>query len=294
MIMKNKKTIVILVCVISIFSIVVCFAGLYLNSGIGKYEFKSITGENIEIYGKGLYKNDSISVVAQGKATDVVTLVFAIPMLILSLIFSLKGSFRGRLLLSGALGYFLYTYMSYVFLWMYNSFFIVYIIIMSSSFFAFILSLMSFDIRNIAFMFNEKLPVRFLGGFQFFVAFIISMLWLGKIIPSILNGITPNGLEHYTTLVIQAMDLGFVVPASIISGIQLIKKRPFGYLLSSVIIIKGATLLLSITAMVINMMISGVEINMIEAGAFLLLDILVIFCLILLLKNTKEIKNYTY
>lgn len=259
-----------------------------MNNGTGQYEFQSIKGETIKIFGKGLYKYDSISTVAQGKASDFVTLIFAIPLLLLSLILSNKGSFTARLLLSGTLGYFLYTYMSYTFLWMYNPFFIVYVILMSASLFAFVLSLMSFDIQNIPSMFSDKLPVKFLGGFQFFVAFAIGMLWLGRIAPSILNGAVPVGLEHYTTLVIQGMDLGFVVPAAIISGMLLIKKKPFGYLLSSVIILKGVTMLTSISAMIINMAISGVDINVIEVIVFSTFDLLAIVSLVILLRNTKK------
>jgi hypothetical protein len=286
--MKFKKNILILVWLIVIFSAIACIAGLFLSNGTGQYEFQSIKGETIKIFGKGLYKFDSISTVAQGKASDFVTLMFAIPLLLLSLILSNKGSFRARLLLSGTLGYFLYTYMSYTFLWMYNPFFIVYVILMSASLFAFVLSLMSFDIQNIPSMFSDKLPVKFLGGFQFFVAFAIGMLWLGRITPSILNGAVPVGLEHYTTLVIQGMDLGFVIPAAIISGMLLIKKKPFGYLLSSVIILKGVTMLTSISAMIINMGISGVDINVIEVIVFSTFDLLAIVSLVILLRNTKK------
>jgi hypothetical protein len=62
-------------------------------------------------------------------------------------------------------------------------------------------------------------------------------MWLGRIIPSYNNKIVA-GLEHYTTLVIQALDLGFIVPVAIISGILLIKNNSLGYLLAPIIIIK--------------------------------------------------------
>ena len=286
--MYIKKSISILVCLIVIFSTIACIAGLIMNNGTGQYEFQSINSVTIQIFDKSLYELDSISTVAQGKASDFVTLLFAIPLLLLSLIFSNKGSFRAQLLLSGTLGYFLYTYMSYTFLWMYNPFFLVYVILMSASLFAFVLSLMSFDIQNIPSMFSDKLPVKFLGGFQFFIAFAIGMLWLGKIIPSIINGKVPVGLDHYTTLVVQGMDLGFVVPAAIVSGILLIRKNPFGYLLSSVIMLKGVTLLISISAMIINMARTGVEINVIEVILFSIFDLLAIISLMILLRNTKK------
>lgn len=295
--MKYKKSISILVCLIVALSAIVCLAGLFSGSGAGGYEFQSINNETVKIFGDGLYKLDSVSVAAQGKASDFITLILAIPILLISLVSSNKGSFRARLLLSGTLGYFLYTYMSYTFLWMYNPLFIVYVALMSASLFAFVLSLMSFDIQAIPSRFSDKLPVKFLASFQFLVAFAIGMLWLGKIAPSILKGAVPAGLEHYTTLVIQGMDLGFVVPAAIVSGILLIRKNSFGYLLSSVIIFKGITMLASISAMIINMALSGVDINIIEVIVFSIFDLLAIVCLVILISNInsngKRAKNGT-
>jgi hypothetical protein len=290
--MKNIKQINILVFCIVIFSVFACVIGLTSSGGNGQYEFKSINNEVVSINGQGIYKNDSVSVTAQGKASDLVTIVLAIPLLIISLYFANKNSIRGRLLLTGTVGYFLYTFMSYAFLWQYNPLFIVYVILMSTSLFAFILCLCSFDLQEVPSYFDKKLPIKFLGGFQIFVAVAISLLWLGKIAPTIFTSSVPVGLEHYTTLVIQAMDLGFIVPATLLSGILLIKKKAMGYLLSSVIIFKAITLLSSITAMIINQAINKVDSSPIEIIVFSTFNALAIIALILLLKNikTKKIK----
>lgn len=286
--MKFKKAIGILVVCIVILSLAACVIGLFSMGGPGEYEYKTINNEIVKIYGSGIYKNDSVSIAAQGKASDLVTLVMGIPLLAVSLYFACKGSFRGKILLTGTIGYFLYTYMSYTFLWMYNKFFIIYVLLMSLSLFAFILSMMSFEIESIISHFNKKLPVKFLGSFQIFIAFAIGMLWLGKIAPSVFEGKVPVGLEHYTTLVIQGMDLGIVVPAAFLSGILLIKKKPFGYLLSSVIIIKAITLLSSISAMIINQAINNVNMGIVEMLMFPLFNIIAIICLVILLKNSGE------
>lgn len=289
--MKFNKSITFLVICIAILSVLVSCVGLFLTGGPGEYDFKTINNETVTIVGEGLYKNDSISVVAQGKASDLVTLALGVPFLLISLFFANKSSFRGRLLLTGTLGYFLYTYISYSFLWTYNPLFIVYVMLMSASLFAFILCMCSFDLKNISSYFKEKLPVKFLGGFQIFLAFVIGMLWLGKIAPTIFSGAVPIGLEHYTTLVIQAMDLGFVVPAAVLSGILLIKRKPLGYLLSSVIIIKGITMLTSITTMIINQMLNGVTIGIVELIMFPLFNLITIICFWLLLKNVNQSKE---
>jgi hypothetical protein len=161
---------------------------------------------------------------------------------------------------------------------------------MSASMFAFILSLMSFDLDRIPSLFKDKLPIKFLAGFQFFIALMLGLLWLGKLAPTIFGEAIPVGLEHYTTLVIQAMDLGFIVPMAFVSGVLLLKRKAFGYLFTSIIIIKAITMLTSITAMMINSYLSGVTVSPVEITIFSAFNLLAVGAFIVLIKNTKEIK----
>ncbi|HEX7713527.1 MAG TPA: hypothetical protein VF531_05865, partial [Bacillota bacterium] len=238
-------------------------------------------------YGKGLYRNDSVSAASQAIAQDVVTLIVGIPLLILGLYLSGKGSLKGKLLLTGTLGYFLYTYTSYSFLAMYNPFFLIYVILMSASFFAFTLAMLSFDVGKLSADFGPKLPVKFIGGFSIFLGVIIALMWLGRIQPSLVSGVPPLGLEHYTTLIIQALDLGFIVPAALVAGVLVIRRKPFGYLLASVIIIKGITLLTAISAMLIGQIRAGIKVGPAETIIFPIFNVIAIYCLVLILKNVR-------
>lgn len=286
--MKNKKIINILVILIILFTISVSLIGIISSKGGHNFEYVSINNETVQIYGSGIYKNDSVAVVAQGLAQDLVSLIMGIPLLGCALVLFNKGKTKGKLLLSGALGYFLYTYMSYSFLWNYNPLFLLYVALMSLSAFTLVLTIMNINIDNLRNEFNDKLPRKFIGGVQIFIGIMIGLMWLAKIVPSITNNSVPVGLEHYTTLVIQAMDLAFIMPLAILSGILLIKKNRFGYLLSSIMIIKGSALLISITAMIVGQMIAGVDVNYIVIGIFGLFNLLMIYPLILLIKNIKE------
>ncbi|MFP5106794.1 hypothetical protein ACSU6B_08490 [Neobacillus sp. C211] len=286
--MKNQKSISMLVFVITLLSIIATSYAIFSNQGAGEYEYKSIFGETVSIYGKGLYKHDSVSIAAQAIAQDYVTLFFGVPLLVFSLYLSRKGQLKGHLLLTGTLGYFLYTYASYSFLSMYNTIFLVYVILMSASFFAFTLAMRSFEIAKLPLSFKEKLPVKIIGGFLLFVSFVFGMMWLWKIVKPLMNHTPTEGIEHYSTLVIQALDLGFVVPVGIISGILLIKRKPFGYLLASVIIIKDSTLLTALSAMIFLQIQAGVEVSSAVVVLILLLNIVVIYLMLLILKNVNE------
>jgi hypothetical protein len=159
---------------------------------------------------------------------------------------------------------------------------------MSASFFSFSMAMMSFDMQKLRFYFDERLPVKFIGTFLLFVSFVFGMMWLGKIVPSLIRQKPPAGLEHYTTLVIQALDLGFVIPVGILSAVLVIKRTPLGYLLASIVIIKDITLITSVTMMAVLQLFAGINVSKGVLSALLLINLLVIFCMVLLLKNVKE------
>lgn len=286
--MPFKKPISLLVLFIILLSFIASSVGIFSNQGQGEFEYKSIYAETVPIYGKGLYQHDSVSMAAQAIGQDCVTLFIGIPLLLISLYLSRKNLLKGRLLLTGTLGYFLYTYASYSFLSMYNSFFILYVLLMSASFFSFTLAMMSFEIQKLPLLFDKKLPVKFIGGFLLFASFAFGMMWLSKIVGPLINHTSPEGIEHYTTLVIQALDLGFVVPVGVLAAILLIKRKPFGFLLAPVVIIKDITLLTALTAMVFLQMKAGIEVSFAVIGIVLLLNLVVIYCLVLIMKNMKE------
>jgi len=274
---------------LSIISISIFVSAFSFFSNNVVYENKiiqTINGNNIVLYGKGIYYNDSISIASQARAQDLVTLVVGIPLLMTSLLLSINKSLRGKLLLTGTIGYFLYTYTSYSFLAYYNKFFLLYVLLMSLSFFCFIINFTSPELKNLKKNIKQKFPKTFVGTFLIIIGVFLLILWLGRIIPS-LNKI-PAELEHYTTMVIQAMDLGFIVPLGILSGILLFQSKSLGYLLSSVIIIKGTTLLLALVMIIIFMIFSGVTVNIIEIIVFPLFSILCIVSLIIILKNIDE------
>ena len=97
--MKNKSTITTLVILIVILTCIATTSGIFMRDGAGTYQFKSIRGKQVTIYGKGLYKDMSAEVAPQGIAQDYITLLIAIPLLLVSLWITRHGSAKGRYLL---------------------------------------------------------------------------------------------------------------------------------------------------------------------------------------------------
>ena len=166
--MKNKTVISVLVIVVAIMAILAASAGIFSHGGNGLYEYQSIRGKPVTIHGDGLYRDMSADVAIQGIAQDYVTLFLAVPLLLVTLIFSMKGSLRSRFLLAGILNHFLVTYLFYLEIAMYNKMFLAYVILTGTSFFAFVILLLTFDIKKISVLFNANIPVKFIGGFLIF------------------------------------------------------------------------------------------------------------------------------
>ena len=195
--------------------------GLFYDTPGEPFVFSNHRGETNIINGHGLYYFDTVSSAAQMQGNDLVTLVVGLPLLIISTWLAMRGSLRGRLMLTGTLGFILYTYMSMATLASYNSLFLVYVAIFTFSLYAFILSLMLFDLKTLPAHFSPKLPHGWITGLLFVVAGILTMAWLGRILQPLFQNQTP-ALENTTTLVIQFMDLSLIVPAAVLGGILLL------------------------------------------------------------------------
>lgn len=286
--MKYKKAISFLTILIVILAGTAAACGIFLTGGEKEISLRSIHGNLVMAYGHGIYKNESVSMALQAKAQDGVTLVLGIPALLGSLVLAGKGSLKGRFLLLGLLGYLLYTYATYSFGAMYNGLFLVYAAVLSACFFAFILTFFSLWEEDISSRLGKGFPEKFVGTILILTAVLAGMMWLKRICIPLIHQEVPGELEHYTTLVIQALDLSILIPAGILSGILLMKKNKFGYLLAPVMVIKQLVLVIVIIAMFINQSVNGVSTDVSELVVFLVIAVILSRCLYLFLANIKS------
>lgn len=285
--MRFKKTIGFLTILIVILAGIAAACGIFLTGGEKEIPLRSIHQNFVMAYGQGIYKNESVSMALQARAQDGITLVLGVPALLWSFLLSGKGSLKGRFLLLGLLGYLLYTYATYSFGAMYNGLFLVYVAVLSACFFAFILTFLSLWEEDIQSRLDKRFPEKFVGVILIVTAALAGMMWLKRICIPLMNQEVPGELEHYTTLVIQALDLAILLPSGILAGILLMKKNKFGYLLAPVLVIKQMVLVIVIIAMFINQSSNGVSTDVFELVVFLLIAIILSRCLYLFLANIK-------
>jgi hypothetical protein len=286
--MKKNSVPAFLVIIISVAAVAATVYGIFSNSGNGAYYYRSIRGQNILVYGKGLYRHMSADVAPQGIAQDFVTLLAAVPLLLLSWFWSRKGSLKNQILLTGVLFYLLVTYVFYMSMAMYNSFFLLYVILSGTCFFtlaSMVLRLMKTDLRL---AYSQNTPFKSAGIFLMMNAVCIGMLWLSVIIPPLFNGtIIPVETEHYTTLIVQAFDLSILLPLAFISGWLFYHKRTLGLFLAPVYLVFLSLLMTALTAKLIAMAIQGF--NVVPAVFIIpVFNVLAILFTVLVLKQTSS------
>jgi hypothetical protein len=282
-----KRRLAILVFLVVVFAIAATTIGIFSNKGTGSYPYTSIRGKSVLIYGKGLYKDMSAEVAPQGIAQDYITLFLGIPLLMISFFKAQSDSLKGKFLLAGTLGYFLVTYLFYTVMGMYNAMFLTYVIIMGSSFYSFILVILSFNSGSLQHSFKPSVPVKITGRFLIFNSIVIGLLWLSIVVPPLIDGtIIPVQVEHYTTLIVQGLDLGILLPAGLISGILLIKRKESGYLFAPIYFVFLSLLMTALSAKIIAMKILGY--NVIPA-IFIIpaFNAITIICAFIVMKNIK-------
>lgn len=285
--MKTSPIVIKLTYPILLLALLAAGAGIFWQRPGSPSEITTLRGETFELFGRGLYRYDTVSYAAQAIGQDAATLLVGIPLLFIGLLLARKGSLRGELLLAGGLGYMLYTYTSYSFLSAYNEFFLVYVALFSLSLFAFILALSGMDTERVTRSVSGGMPRRGIAIFLLFIATFLTLAWLGRIIPPLLTGTPPPGLEAYTTLVIQALDLGIIVPASVITAVLLWKKKPWGYTLTSVLLVKALMMGAALVAMILGMALAGVTVGAVESAIFTGIALAALMFIVILFRNIE-------
>lgn len=288
--MQNKKSIISLVLIIAVFATIATLTGILTSVGAGgyDYEFESIHGQKVEIFGKGIYQHMSSDVAIQGIAQDYVTLFLGIPALLLALFRLRKGALKAKIFMAGILSYFFLTYLFYLNMAMYNALFLVYITLTGTTFFALLLTLLSVKTDILPMSFSPATPVKFIGGFLIFTATSIALLWLSVVVPPLFDStLIPPQVEHYTTLTVQGFDLALFHPLTFIAGLLLIKKNNYGYLMAPVVLIFLSFLMAALVAKIIAMAMA--DVNVIPAIFVIpIIEALAISCAVILMKNIKQ------
>jgi len=188
----------------------------------------------------GLYR-DNLFVTSAWKGNDLITLFLAVPILVLAMIFSKRGSLKAQLVWMGALDYMLYNYAFYLFGAAFNWFFLLYVTFLGLSIFALIFGLIHLDLDGITGQIRERMPVGWIAAYMLFVAVGLSLIYIMQSLGFIFTGDVPAIVTNtgHPTNIVFALDLTLLVPFLFLGAIWLIKRKPWGFVLAGIFTIKG-------------------------------------------------------
>lgn len=256
--MKQNSALQWLVPLIAVLAVIVATVGLFSQGGDGPFSFNAIHGNTVEMYGRGIYRNDSLFVGALFRGTDAITLFVSLPLLLISYFSYCRGSLRGSLFLIGILLYFLYIGVTYTFSVMFNSLFLVYTALFSTSLFALIMALTTFDTQYLASKVTSDMPRRSMAIFMVVAGLGTLAIWLSELIGPILTDQAPANLGPYTTMFTHGFDSAVITPATVVTGIYLLKRKPIGYLLAAPLLILCTIIGVTVIAQTISQSMVGI------------------------------------
>ena len=232
--------------------------GLLTQGGEGPFTFTTLHGQTVEIYGRGLYRFDSVFSAATFKGVDVITLAVSIPLLITAFILFRRSSLRGELLLLSAITYFIYIGASMTFSAAFNRIFLLYAALLAASLYSFILLASAIDLSNLSKHFRPQLPHRGIAIFMFVAGIGTFLLWLSELIGPLLSGSIPISLGPYTTTYTHGFDSAVITPATILIGTYLLRRNPIGYLFAAPLLIFCTQNGLTVIAATISQTLEGI------------------------------------
>jgi hypothetical protein len=243
---------------------------------------------------KGLYR-DTPNLVAQAIGQDAITLVVALPTLVISAFLTSRGSQRARLVWLGGLIYMVYTYVGYAFAVRFNSLFLVYVALLGCSTYSLIGGLVATDWAGIKAGFTERTPVKAVSIYLAVIAVLFYFLWLSEAVPASLTGNRPQSLidAGTPTNFVQVLDMAWFLPATAITAVSLWRKQSIGYTLAGAILTFVVLLTLAILSMVVFMVRAGQPAVIPQVMIYGVLLIVSIGMVIWYLKNLKSSHNPT-
>lgn len=207
----------------------------------------------------GLYR-DNLWTSSQLRGSDLVRLIIAVPLLVGALVFTRGGSRRALLVWLGLLWMTVYDYAFFVFGAAFNEFFLIYVALFTLSMLALLFALPKLDAQEIKSEFKASTPVKWISTYMLFIAVFLGGMWIAQSLSFVTSGVVPQSIQDsgHPTGVVYALDLSLLVPGMVLGAVWLWQRRPWGYVLGAMMMVKGTVYPLALVGMTIFSAKAGV------------------------------------
>ena len=190
----------------------------------------------------GLY-GDQTNLFGAFLGQDLLNLVVGVPALLGAMWLSRRGWLIGLLLWPGALFYVLYDYGFYVLGAPMNALFLAYLLLVTASAYTLMVVLSATDANAVRAQLAEIVPARITGGVLVTLALLFTALW-SFVILSTAFGAPADPIAR----VVVTLDLTIQLPALLLGGIMLWRRRAIGYVAATGLLFQATAYLLGLSA----------------------------------------------
>lgn len=210
----------------------------------------TLTGSAAGFFITDLFQRDNAALGGCARGTALVILAAALPVLVVSMFLTARGSNRARLVWLGMLLYILYNSIYYSFSATFNRFTPVFIAMLSLAGWSLLALLRETDVEAVRAGFGAKTPTRFTAVVLALPVLIFLITDLREVLTSALTGALPASIldTQLPTNHFHVMDLAFLVPMFLMAMVWLWQKRAWGYTLAGIMLSYYAVELLGIGA----------------------------------------------
>jgi hypothetical protein len=202
------------------------------------------------------YAHETPAWTAQAVGQDWFDLLVAAPWLAICALLARRGSYPWGVMLAGAYAYTVYEMFIYAFAIHFNALFLVYCVTLGLAGFALIALVLDLSSRI---EHLDRRGAHIAGGFLVTIGVAFGFLWLAEDLPAAFRNAPSNTLLEtgLFTNPVHVIDFAFVLPAHVLAGVWVWKRRTAGELLAPIVLAFGALMSASIGGMMLVTYLGG-------------------------------------
>jgi hypothetical protein len=261
------RSVTVSVLLLAALSATAALAGLLTQGGSGPRDVTTTRGVEVAVYGEGLYAWDTWLVGAGNRGQDVALLLVEVPVLLLVLARWRRGGAVVDAVLLGVVAFFAYFWVSMVTATAQNRAFPVYVACLGLALYLLLALALRLDVASTAAALPDRPGRRALAAYLLAVAAALTLAWLPGLVGTALTGDVAEAVGPYTSSVTEALDLGIVVPAAVVAGVLVLRRRPAGRVLALVMLVLNVCIGVLLMAQGVAQLVAGIPLTPAEIVA---------------------------
>ena len=216
---------------------------------------------------------------------DYFHLIIGLPVLVISLFLTQRGSLAGLLCWPGSLIYILYSFTTNFLGVPFGYLFLPYLLLVTLSAYSIFGIALMLDFTEIKKRLSDSIPYKAGGSFLVILTALFVLFAFSEVITALLNGETPGAME----IMLWTADLATISPLCLIGGVLLFRRKPVGLAAGPGLFLAYAMLFLGLLPVMIFQSIhSGTSIDWIGFG---MMAVFGIACLVFLACFLRAMKK---